>query len=490
MTRLRELPVRERTAAVFVAVVCGFLVTGGVLSLTLAKPSFSDVERRPLAPVPALSGRAYLSGRLTRGLSIHYADTFPFRETFLKYHHRFDELKGHHYEDMKLYFATPGAGPGDQEDQEDPGSDGLWAGLDLGLIAGRIAPGVRPGRAGVARTGEPASALKTPSAVGPAAAGPATPGRDAASPRPRPEPPPDHRPVEKVGNLVVLGDAAFYLYGGAASVANHYVAVVNEAARILSGRARVYCLPVPTAVEFHLPSKYGRLNRSQREIMRHVFAGLRQVTAVDVYEDLAAHQDEYLYFRTDHHWTALGAYYAYAGFARTLGYAASPRSAYRELDFGKFWGTLYGATRNSSLAANPDRVTAWAPPGKYTVTEYDSAGRSQGDGDIIDEKAHKKSDKYQVFLHGDLPYLRIVNDGKPRRPMKLLVIKESFGNIFVPWLAPDYREIHVADVRTFPYGLASFVEKHAIDEVLFINNLFAVCDKSRIRELQRIVQRP
>lgn len=489
MTRLRELPVRERTAAVFVAVVCGFLVTGGVLSLTLEKPRFSDLERRPLAPVPALSGRAYLSGRLTRGLSIHYADTFPFRETFLKYHHRFDEWKGRHYDDMKLYFAAPEAGPGDQ-DLDGPGTDGVWAGLDLGLLAGRLAPGSRPGREAVSRVEEPAPALKPPAAVVPAATGPATPGRDAAPRGTRPDPPPDHRPVEKVGNLVVLGDAAFYLYGGAASVANHYIAVVNEAARILSGRARVYCLPVPTAVEFHLPSKYGRLNRSQRDIMRHVFAGLRQVTAVDVYEDLAAHKDEYLYFRTDHHWTALGAYYAYAGFARTLGYAASPRAAYRELDFGKFWGTLYGATRNSSLAANPDRVTAWMPPGKYTVTDYDSAGRSVGDGELIDAEVRKKGDKYQAFLQGDIPYIHIVNAGKPRRPMNLLVVKESFGNIFVPWLAPDYREIHVADVRTFPFGLASFVEKHAIDEVLFINNLFAVCDKSRIRELQRIVQRP
>jgi hypothetical protein len=224
--------------------------------------------------------------------------------------------------------------------------------------------------------------------------------------------------------------------------------------------------------------------------MRHVFAGLREVRAVDVYEDLAVHRDEYLYYRTDHHWTALGAYHAYEGFARTLGYVANPMGAYRELDFGRFWGTLYGATRNSALARNPDRVKAWAPAGTYTVTNFNSAGRSLGEGDIIWEKARESGDKYMAFLQGDLPYIRIVNAGKPRRPAKLLVLKESFGNIFVPWLAPDFQEIHVGDIRTFPFGLASFVERHGIDEVLIINNLFAVCDKSRIRELQRIVERP
>ncbi|MBU1510529.1 hypothetical protein KKD52_09230, partial [Myxococcota bacterium] len=76
----------------------------------------------------------------------------------------------------------------------------------------------------------------------------------------------------------------------------------------------------------------------------------------------------------------------------------------------------------------------------------------------------------------------------PKRDKKLLVLKESFGNAFVPFLAPDYKEVHVADIRNFPYGLHSFVVAHGIDEVLFINNLFAVSDRARIRELQKIVE--
>lgn len=148
---------------------------------------------------------------------------------------------------------------------------------------------------------------------------------------------------------------------------------------------------------------------------------------------------------------------------------------------------MYAATRSSALARHSDTVTAYKPAGRYTVKNFDSAGRPAGTGAIVLEAAKNMSDKFVAFITGDHPYIRIVNDGTPRRAKKLLVLKESFGNPFVTFLSPDFQEVHVADIRNFPYGLLDFVTSHGIHEFLIINNMFSVCDKDRIRNLQRIV---
>ncbi len=484
MLQLKALPAEELRSLAFVVVITTVLTAGGLMSLVHDKPSFSPLEKRRLAPVPSLNAKSWVSGRFTRGLSIHYADTFPFRDALLSHHHRFDEWKGFRYDDLKVYFQAPG-GPAAEDDdwgEDDPLADGGfgWDSLAGGLVRRGTAARATPGGTRLAQT----TARPDPRAADGQVKG--TPG--GGNPVVREVPSEDHRKVEKLQNVVVYGDAAFYIYGGSTKSADRYAAVLNKAAAVLGTRAKVYSMMVPTAVEYYLPSKYRSFSNSQRDLMRHVFGRLQSVTAVDVYQALASHKDEYLYYRTDHHWTALGAFYAYEEFAKALGYKPNPLSAYQEIVIGKFWGTMYAATRSSALARHSDVVTAYKPAGRYTVKNFDSAGRSAGNGAIVLEAAKNMSDKFVAFITGDHPYIRIVNDGTPRRAKKLLVLKESFGNPFVPFLAPDFQEIHVADIRNFPYGLSDFVTSHGIHEVLILNNMFSVCDKDRIRNLQRIVE--
>lgn len=302
--------------------------------------------------------------------------------------------------------------------------------------------------------------------------------------------PKEHLHIERLDNLFIYGNHGFYIFGGSKKYADRYAQILSKAASLVSGMARVYCLPVPTAVEILLPTQYQSLSTPQRPFMNRVSLGLKQVTFVDVYADLMSQRQKYLYYRTDHHWTPLGAYIAYQKFAAAANYTPNSLSMYQEVSIGRFWGTLYTATQNKTLGAHPDEVVAYRPAGKYRVHLYNKHGKQKGEGSIIYEGARKMNDKYVVFLGGDSPYMEIINQGNARRNKKILVFKESFGNAFVPFLVPDYEEVHVADIRTFPFGLASFVRDHGIHEVLFINNLFAVCDSYRVREIERIVERP
>lgn len=84
---------------------------------------------------------------------------------------------------------------------------------------------------------------------------------------------------------------------------------------------KAYCLMAPTAIEFYAPSKYNTgVSKSQYEGMCYIYEQLKDITPVNAYAEMAAHTDEYLYFRSDHHWTTLGAYYAYRTFAKVAGF--------------------------------------------------------------------------------------------------------------------------------------------------------------------------
>lgn len=103
---------------------------------------------------------------------------------------------------------------------------------------------------------------------------------------------------------------------------------------------KVYSLMAPTSIEFYAPKKYNSgKSHSQYQGINYIYGELKGITPVDAYPEIAAHTNEYLYFRSDHHWTARGAYYAYRAFAKTAGFtpvdintsrpANSPRSSAR-----------------------------------------------------------------------------------------------------------------------------------------------------------------
>ena len=496
--RIRDISKEETGSLIFIVAIFSFIAVVAVLSLVLKKPRISTLEKRPLAALPALTPRAFFSGNYTRELSLHYSDTFPFRDQMLRYHHWYDDLKGFKYDDLKIYHAAPA--PEEDEEEEDEASvEAVAKGsaddrraaavVELGGAWWRaLLPSASAGLGSLWAQNPEKTGLQIPDL-----SGHEVPPKTAGNPDLKTAPVPDASTVaprvEQAKNVVVYGNAAFYIYGGSTKTATRYAAVVSNAATVLANKARVYCLLVPTAIEIDLPSKYASCTNSQRTLMKHIFGSLQNVTSVDVYNSLVSHKGQYLYFRTDHHWTARGAYYAYEDFAKAVGYTPGPLSSYQEIEIGKFWGTLYAATRNSALGRHPDVVTAFKPAGSYTVTNYNEGGRKTGSGHIVYEYAKNLADKYVAFLVGDFAYIEIINNGTPKRDKKLLVLKESFGNVFVPFLAPDYKEIHVADIRHFPYGLASFVTAHGIDEVLIINNMFAASDTARIRELKKIVER-
>ncbi|WP_294830700.1 DHHW family protein [uncultured Gemmiger sp.] len=205
----------------------------------------------------------------------------------------------------------------------------------------------------------------------------------------------------------------------------------------------------------------------ENAMLDDIFAKVGQTTAViDLREDFTNRKDEYLYFKTDHHWTTNGAYRAYEQFCALKGLTPFDRDAHESADVTDFEGTHYSATRLWNVAK--DTITYY--PLDSLMTVYKITGEAQYEPEktenLVNADKFATRDKYAAFLDGNNGYSTIEGRGTG----SILVVKDSYANSFVPYLTENYAKIGVVDFRNFKYGLDSTIEKEGYDEVLVLYN--------------------
>ena len=187
---------------------------------------------------------------------------------------------------------------------------------------------------------------------------------------------------------------------------------------------------------------------------------------VDVRQTLADHKGEYIYYRTDHHWTSTGAYYAYQQLCTALGLTPFDPSAHTARTAEGFYGTHYSKARTPD--AEPDTITYYDLPNAltiYTVTAPGQPAEGETTG-LYDTDKLSVYDKYAMFLHGNNGLSRIKGDGTGRD--RILVIKDSYANCFVPYLTANYADIDVVDFRNYNYGLDQLIADNGYDQILVL----------------------
>ena len=205
-----------------------------------------------------------------------------------------------------------------------------------------------------------------------------------------------------------------------------------------------------------MPSGYPSVN--QTEIIGSIYAGMPDnVNTIDVGSVLAKHSDEYIYYRTDHHWTTRGAYLAYLEFADSMGFAPVDTGSLNANTVEGFLGTSYSKSKNFNVV--PD-----------TITYYDSDAVINVNGtdhDIIyNFEQFSKRDKYAGFLWGNSPISTVKNEKAADPDGSILVIRDSYADCFVPFLAEQYGTIDLVDLRYFRGDLAELCLN--ADEILIL----------------------
>lgn len=208
------------------------------------------------------------------------------------------------------------------------------------------------------------------------------------------------------------------------------------------------------------------------------------VNYVNPYDDLFARRNEYLYFRSDHHWTALGAYYAYAKFARSVGFEPTPIENMEPIAIAqKYHGSMYTYTKDERVKEFTDVVTGYTPTKEHTMTIH----RSNGDVNTYNSCILNKYIKgYGAFIGGDNPYTVIKVPDNPQN-LTALVFKDSFGTAFVPFLCEHYGTVIVIDPRYADFNLCEMFADYNITDIIFMNNLQSVNSASWAKMYLRLV---
>lgn len=223
----------------------------------------------------------------------------------------------------------------------------------------------------------------------------------------------------------------------------------------------------PTAtkvLEDNLP-KYAP-NDDELSYINNVFSGLNDnVKTINPYEALSENKNEYIFYKTDHHWTSKGAYIAYTVMCEKLGLTPTPIDNFKIITVtDSFYGSL--SSKIGIQGKKSDSIDVYIPKESDFIVNYvDEQKKSTS---LFDSTYLDKKDKYSIFTGGNHPLINIKTLGDPNK--KLLVIKDSYANCFLPFLTSHYGEINVVDLRYFYDDLDTLIENKEITDVLFLYN--------------------
>ena len=277
--------------------------------------------------------------------------------------------------------------------------------------------------------------------------------------------------------IYVWNKTGYELFGGDDERSKTYANTINTLAAKLPG-IKVYDMIIPNHTEFGLPQrlKSGDItSTSQADSIKAAYAALsKDVTAINPYNYLADHNEEYIYFKSDHHWTGLGAYYAYKAFADTNGMPALDLKDCKE---NKIDG-LTGSFSNSAPNLDVDSVHYWEFP--YSVTmdlTYDGGNTETYDTPYY-KGAAEGSLTYGVFIFGDNPLTVLKSKSQnATQGKKLAIVKESYGNCLSPYFTNNYEEVHIIDFRYFRDNInksfQAYCTENGITDVLFVNGVMS-----------------
>lgn len=292
--------------------------------------------------------------------------------------------------------------------------------------------------------------------------------------------------LKNENNRVILGKDGYIIKRPSISsydMLGYNLKTIEKFAKKLDGKGIDLTLFVAgrsiDVMQSKLPALYPK--DSQEEIWKYLESNVSDsYKYVNLMKPLKQKADsgEYVYYKTDHHWTTLGAYYGYLGIMESMGKTAKPLDYFTpEKKSDAFYGTTWSSSGMKWIEPDDLYYFRYAGDDDFKVEFLLSGTEKQG---FYDESYLSKKDKYSSFLYGNNPILRISkngSDGENRE--KLLVIKDSFANSVIPFLAVDY-DLIVVDMRYYNDLLSPVIDAEGIDSVIILLNLDSLAESRAI----------
>lgn len=410
-----------------------FVMTIGTITglAFFIRPKQSMLEKRELTAFPAFTLNSFLDGSYFSDISLWYADTFPGRDRLMSVNNSIASLNGVHPKTQVLSTAKADEIGQKQEEQEEEKKEPAKIPDTFALqeeIQGQITAG-----------------------------------------------------------LLVQNGAAYGGYYFNQAACEQYVNAVNRAANELDGITNVYSILVPnnSAVMLDKETQEKLGGSDQKQAIEYYYSLYDKAKGISMIDEMIKNNDKLLYFKTDHHWSADGAYYAYKNFAKEKGFKPKSLSEYESKTFSPFYGSYLNEIGQGQLEA--DFVTVYVPTSTNEMMVYDTEGPIPTKEQLnepgipaniitLDDNLYDENNHYLRFILGDSGFKAIdnpkINDGS-----SVLVIKESYGNSFVPYLVDHYAKVYIADFRYCDIQIVTWCKENNVTDLILMNNIQLIANE-------------
>lgn len=403
------------------------------------RPDTSTVEKRTLTEFPTLSWSSFWDGSFFSEIDTWYADTYPLRESLISANQTLQGMYGIQGEQIVGETVVADAIP---------------------------EPGATP----------------------------------AVTATPVPTPSPSQEVLEDGtvtelgemnGTIYITNNSGYGLYYFSQSGADSYAATMNQIYENVKDKVNMYVMVAPISAGVMLDDTVldDMGCSDEGKALEYVYSQLNSgIHALNIYDNLKKHNAEYIYFHTDHHWTQLGAYYAYEVFCQEKGFTPHKLETFETMEFENFLGTFYSSSNQSpELASNPDTVVTYVPNSTNTMTMYMQDGQVLEWNVIYDVSEYANTELYATFVGGDRPlsytHNESITDGSA-----VMVIKDSYGNAFIPWLVDHYEYVYWVDYRYTSNTISQMVEDYGIQDVIYECHIYNATSDSVLGSFAAIGQ--
>lgn len=491
--------------------ICLLLTALGIIFIAeyASRETVSATENRRLATWPELTQESVLDGSFARGIEAYVADHFPLRDYFtelatlvktnrgLALDGRVVQVKGGEsgFEDVNTW-AKPQSSAETEEVAKEAAPEADVALVTPGLdretntstevnersdtasesatnAVSEAKPELKPAPELQLETEpKPKPKPKPVEAVTPTAQMPPTPPTAQTTPATAsttPAPVASNKPLNVVGGVLLHEGQALFMFGGTDKSAQGYANAVNTWVDLVAKPNNMQSVSVvvtPTSSHFYLPPAARARTTSEAQNLGAMKAALNSdVRFAEVISEMQDHTAEPMFFKSDHHWTGLGAYYAYRAWANVMGLTPLELSAFDKRSVAGVAGSFWSLTQAPELR-QADKVSDYYVPTTVTVKSTQYVGPEQKTP-APHEFFAEKSRGYIVFLGGDVPLLvGTTNAGTGRTA---LVVKNSYGNAFAPYLLPHFDKVVVVDYRYVFRNIQDIVKTFGVTDLVFVN---------------------
>ncbi len=236
---------------------------------------------------------------------------------------------------------------------------------------------------------------------------------------------------------------------------NNILAIEKFISKNPDRNIKVMVVPTAPSVLTQYVEKGSPVNNAN-ELLDEIKNHIDSKYIVDVSDTLKSHSNEYIYYKTDHHWTSLGAYYAYSDYMSSIGKQAKSQNDFEFINVDDFLGTHYSKSKNFNVKSDV-----------MSYIKNDSQIEINGNlAPIYDYDKLKTRDKYAMFLRGNNAFSSVKGAGNE----KILIIKDSYANSFIPFITDEFSQIDILDMRFFNGSISKLIQENNYEQILFLYN--------------------